>query len=138
MVSKSRRKEGETGFSLLIKGPGIYKLRGLTIKVADVPPTGVPSADGASTEGTPVVSGFFAGLPLALRRHYPGDYILRGGRKRRAADSIRGTGLSASALITAEDARGPAAFIGRKRDGFAIVLTREEGDRKNHLFFSII
>jgi tRNA(Ile)-lysidine synthase len=142
IVSQSPRKEGETGFSLLIKGPGVYKLKGLTIRAFGVPLTGVSSVHGMpgdvpSTGGTPSASGFFAGLPLVLRRYYPGDYIIRGGRKRRAADSIRGTGFSVSTLITAEDARGPVAFIGRRPGGFAIVLTREEKDRENHLFFSI-
>jgi tRNA(Ile)-lysidine synthase len=113
----------ESGFSLLIKGPGVYKLKGLTIR--------------ASPEARAELSGFFAGLPLVVRRNYPGDYILRGGRKRGAAEYIRGTGLPASGLITAEDTRGPAAFIARGRDGFSIVLTREEGNRENRLFFSI-
>jgi hypothetical protein len=45
--------------------------------------------------------------------------------------------LPASGLITAEDARGPAAFIGRLPDGFSIMLTREEEDREDRLFFSI-
>jgi tRNA(Ile)-lysidine synthase len=146
MVSQSRREAGETGFSLLIKGPGVYKLKGLTIRVFSAGSGTDPAGEQASkkanavppTHGTSAASGFFAGLPLVLRRHYPGDYIIRGGKKRRAADSIRGTGLSAAALITAEDTRGPVAFIGRKRDGFAIVLTREEGDRENYLFFSIL
>jgi tRNA(Ile)-lysidine synthase len=125
-VSLALQQEGETGFLLLIKGPGIYKLKGLTIR--------------ASPEDTTVGQrsiGFFAGLPLALRRNYPGDYIIRGGRKHRAAEDIRGKDLQASGLITAEDARGTAAFIGRLEDGFSIVVTREEENRESGLFFSI-
>jgi tRNA(Ile)-lysidine synthase len=157
-ISPGRREKEETGFSLLIKGPGVYKLKGLTIrafsigreptgketaarefaeKASAVPLMGIPSGEDISTGEMPAGLGFFAGLPLALRRYYPGDYIIRGGRKRRAADSLRGTGLAVSALITAADPWGPVAFIVRKRDGFAIVLTREKGDRENHLFFSI-
>ncbi|GHV27367.1 hypothetical protein AGMMS4952_08920 [Spirochaetia bacterium] len=109
----------ESGFSLLIKGPGIYKLKGLTIRVS-------PDVDQSSI-------GFFAALPLVLRQHYPGDFILRGGLKRRAAEYSR----DSTGLITAEDAEGPAAFIGRGRDGFSLVLTREKESRKNRLFFSI-
>jgi tRNA(Ile)-lysidine synthase len=118
----------DSGFLLLIKGPGLYKLKGLTIRA--YPEGNTEAADQRSKV-------FFAGLPLALRRNYPGDYIIRGGRKRRAAEFIRGKGLRASGLITAEDARGPAAFIGRFRDGFSIVLTREEENRESGLFFSI-
>ena len=118
-VSLGLRQEGETGFSLLIKGPGIYKLKGLTIT--------------ASPHRNAELSGFFAELPLALRRNYPGDYIIRGGRKRRAAEYSRGS----TGLITAEDSRGPAAFISRGRDGFSIVLTREDESRENLLSFSI-
>ncbi|GHV75391.1 hypothetical protein AGMMS49942_02120 [Spirochaetia bacterium] len=115
----------ESGFLLLIKGPGIYKLKGLTIRASPEDTAGQRS------------TGFFAGLPLALRRNYPGDYIIRGGRKHRASEYVRGKGLPASGLITAEDARGPAAFIGCGGDGCSIVVTREEENRESGLFFSI-
>jgi tRNA(Ile)-lysidine synthase len=116
----------ESGFSLLIKGPGVYKLKGLIIRV--LPAETVHPTD---------ITGFFAGLPLVLRRIYPEDCIFRGGRKRRGTERARETGCFASSLITAEDAEGSAAFIGYSRDGFRIVLAREDTERENHLFFSI-
>ncbi|MFP3043674.1 tRNA lysidine(34) synthetase TilS [Treponema primitia] len=124
-------RTGETGFSLLIKEPGIYKLKGLTIRAFSGENTALLATE------FPAPPGFFAALPLVLRRNYPEDYIVRGSRKRRGAESVRAIGSTASGLITAEDTGGPAAFIGRGRDGFEIVLTRKEAVRENHLFFSI-
>jgi tRNA(Ile)-lysidine synthase len=117
-------RTGETGFSLLIKEPGIYKLKGLSV--------------GAFSERNTGAAGFFAIPPLAIRKNYPEDYIIQGSRKRRGAESARKAGLPVSGLITAEDSRGPVAFIGKGREGFRIVLVREEEDRKNHLFFSTL
>jgi tRNA(Ile)-lysidine synthase len=131
-----RRQDGENGFSLLIKGPGIYKLKGLTIRVFRKE-TALPMEAGERRSFDQRSIGFFAELPLVLRQHYPGDYLFRGGRKRRVTECIRGTGIRTSGLITAEDRRGTAAFIGREGDGFSIVLTRETENRENHLFFSI-
>jgi tRNA(Ile)-lysidine synthase len=122
----------ESGFSLLIKGPGKYKLQGLAIGV---------SAEGAPETAHPTErSGFFAAPLLVLRRCYPEDCILRGGLKRRGAECAKEAGVPASALITAEDARGTAAFIGQAggRGGFIILLAREDGERQGgSLFVSI-
>ncbi|MDR2079826.1 MAG: tRNA lysidine(34) synthetase TilS, partial [Treponema sp.] len=97
----------ETGFSLLIKEPGIYKLKRLRIR--------------AFSERNTGATGFFAAPPLVIRQNYPEDYIIQGGRKYRGAESARKAGFSVFGLITAEDSRGPVAFIGRGRDGFTIV-----------------
>jgi tRNA(Ile)-lysidine synthase len=113
----------ETGFSLLIKEPGIYKLKRLSIRVFSERNTGA--------------AGFFAVPPLVIRKNYPEDYIIQGNRKRRGAESVRKAGIPVFDLITAEDSRGPVAFIGSGRDGFTIVLAREGEDRENRLFFSI-
>jgi tRNA(Ile)-lysidine synthase len=113
----------ETCFSLLIKEPGIYKLKRLSIKAFSEKNTGA--------------AGFFAAPPLVIRQNYPGDYIIQGSQKRRGAESARKAGFPVFGLITAEDSRGPVAFIGRGQNGFTIVLAREEEDRENHLFFSI-
>jgi hypothetical protein len=123
-ASMTLQQGDETGFLLLIKGPGVYKLKGLTIRAFP--------KENAETPG------FYAAPPLALRQQYPGDYIIRGGRKRRGTECVRGAGISASGLITAEDARGPAAFIGRRQDGQVIVLAREEEARENRLFFHLL
>jgi tRNA(Ile)-lysidine synthase len=107
----------DRGFSLLIKGPGIYKLKWLRVR-----------AFPAATAEPPLPAegpGFFACPPVALRRHCPGDFVIRGGRRRRGRE-LAGGGKD---LITAEDALGPAAFIAGARDGPAAVLAGEDQDR---------
>ncbi|AEF86650.1 tRNA(Ile)-lysidine synthase [Treponema primitia ZAS-2] len=136
----------EKGFSLLIKEPGIYKLKELTIKIlsgAELEnPGSASNEDGKFPAVLPAkVPGFFTGLPLVFRRYYPGDSISRGGRHYRGADITDKAGRAA--LITAYDARGPVAFIGpgRAGPGIGVLLAREEmnqKDRDTSPFFSII
>jgi len=89
-LSKNRPDQGERGFSLLIKEPGLYTLkRRILIKVTD----------GAK-------------LPVVLRDHRAGDRISRGGQKRSLSDILGpGTRLKCRAVITACAAKGPSAFI---------------------------
>jgi tRNA(Ile)-lysidine synthase len=123
-------RSGERGFSLLIKGPGIYKLKRLTVRVFPFE-TGNVGESPFPVEGP----GFFACPPVALRQYYPGDVVLQNGRKR------RGTELgNAAELITAEDVLGPAAFIAGGRGGSAAVLAGEDKNRskqENCLFIII-
>jgi tRNA(Ile)-lysidine synthase len=120
------------GFSLLIKEPGVYKLKGLTIRV-----TGPSVYSGEKAE-----PGFFAGLPLVLRRNYADDYIERGKSKRRAGDVIKKSGApDYTGIISAEDPAGIAAFIGIGRNDCSILLLRQEkgpGVTKDGLFFFTI
>jgi tRNA(Ile)-lysidine synthase len=104
---------GNEGFVLLIKKPGIYKLNGLRIRV-------LPGETGRTVH-TP---SFFARPPVALRRGYPEDFIIRGGRKRRGTELAGGRGL-----VAAEDALGLAAFIAGGRDGSVAVFAGEAGER---------
>jgi tRNA(Ile)-lysidine synthase len=118
---------GERGFSLLIKEPGIYKLKWLRIQAFPGETVEPPSPGGTA--------GFFACPPVALRRCYPGDVVVRRGRSCRGAE-IAG---DATCLIAVEDALGLAAFIAGARDGSVTVLAGEEDDRATHencLFFT--
>jgi len=64
VVKKTGKAVSAAGFSVLIKKPGVYKLKGLTVKASSV------QADSSREE-----TGFFAGFPLALRSS-SGDTIL--------------------------------------------------------------
>jgi tRNA(Ile)-lysidine synthase len=121
-------RHGEGGFSLLIKEPGIYKLKWLRVRAL---PGETGKAGASSAQG----QGFFVCPPVALRRHYPGDFVIRDGHKRRGAEMGR-----AGKLITVEDVLGPVAFINRGRDGSVAVIAGEDGNRaqqENCLFFVV-
>jgi tRNA(Ile)-lysidine synthase len=98
---------GEKGFSRLIKEPGPYKIKGIIVEV-------VPSAGEKKAGGT----GFFAGIPLVLRQFYGDDRIMG-----KALEGSRRSGYTD--MITAEDARGAAAFIGINPAGAAVLMRRE-------------
>jgi tRNA(Ile)-lysidine synthase len=118
------------GFSLLIKGPGVYKLKELRIEVRPFfsPPGGEKNT-------------FTAELPLVFRRNLGDDYILYQGRKRRPGKFRNRPGLpECGDIITAEDVRGPAAFIGLSGNGASVLVTRDERNgesTENGFFFSI-
>jgi tRNA(Ile)-lysidine synthase len=120
-------RRGEGGFSLLIKEPGIYKLKWLCVR----------ALPGKAGERSPSAKGrgFFACPPVALRGQYPGDFVIRNGRKRRGAEMGK-----VGELITVEDALGPVAFINRGRDGSVAVLAGENENREQQetcLFFVV-
>jgi tRNA(Ile)-lysidine synthase len=118
-------RRGNEGFVLLIKKPGIYKLKGLRIRAL--------SGETGKTADAP---GFFARPPVALRRRYPEDFVVRGGRKHRGAELAGG----AQGLIVAEDVLGLAAFIAGGRDGPIAVLAGEAEERaqqENCLFLEV-
>jgi tRNA(Ile)-lysidine synthase len=109
--SKVRQKNGEivlsavkkdnfceSGFSLLIKEPGLYNLYNIGIEIAPVSAEKTCSA---------ISSGFFAGLPLLLRPCFNSDFIENSGRKVKKWD------LTGSRLVCA-DSFGTAAFLGAK------------------------
>jgi len=91
----------ESGFSLLINTPGLYKVKDTTFEVK-------PCCDNGEgeTEG-----GFFAFLPLVLRPAFKEDCINAGGKKITVQDLLKGEGYTGGA-ICAVDRLGAAAFIG--------------------------
>jgi hypothetical protein len=105
------RHHWERGFSLLIKEPGFYTLKGkIHICVKDRSPSGSPEELPSGKTGLHAV--FYAQLPLVFRNHQEGDCIYRGGRKRRFSDILdNGDRSKYTGVITACGAEGPAAFI---------------------------
>jgi len=113
LLSRTRHGAGalapvfsESGFSLLIKEPGLYTLKGISIEVCrDTDMTGN--------------SGFFACLPLVIRRSFNDDFLISGGEKisrRRLKENP----------ASAADKYGTAAFIGRNGVLFARDFSREQ------------
>jgi len=68
VVKKTGKTGFAVGFSVLIKKPGVYKLKGLTVKASSIQAD--LQADSSREE-----TGFFAGFPLVLRSS-SGDTIL--------------------------------------------------------------
>jgi tRNA(Ile)-lysidine synthase len=106
LISPSKKKPSETGFSLLIKEPGLYNLNNISIKVAPK----------ETEQGNK--DGFFAALPLVFRRSFKDDFLVCKGRKIRAN--------AASALISAFDMSGTAAFIKQTEVLFARDMPEEQ------------
>jgi len=98
MSAVKKNNYSETGFSLLIKEPGLYNLYNINIEIASV---------SAEKTCAAISSAFFSGLPLLLRPCFNGDFIENNGRKVRKKD------LKGSRLVCA-DSFGTAAFIGSK------------------------
>jgi len=88
----------ESGFSLLIKEPGVYTLKGITVEVT-------PS----STVTDAGERAFPALLPLVFRRALKGDYIIRNGKKIMAEKAFNAS--RRARLLSAIDRRGTRAFI---------------------------
>jgi tRNA(Ile)-lysidine synthase len=96
------------GFSLLINEAGFYTLKG---EVLGVGKNLSLSIKAGYTQASPN-TGFSATLPVVFRNHRVGDFIYKGGRKRRFSDILNSRERSRyTAIITACDAQGPAAFI---------------------------
>jgi tRNA(Ile)-lysidine synthase len=110
ILSGAAGKTHEAGFSLLIKAPGLYKLKGLTFELL---PVFCPGGG----------EGFFASLPLLVRRSMSGDRLVVRGRKFGPPDLDAGD----SAILCAADASGIAAFIGSGGGGAALLLARGRG-----------
>jgi len=85
----------EKGFSLLIKEPGLYNLKKISIEVGESRESGVP---------VPEKSGFFAALPLVFRRSFKDDFLVCKGKKMTRRNLPKN-------LISAIDRFGTAAFI---------------------------
>jgi tRNA(Ile)-lysidine synthase len=119
IILSREEEEGEEGFSLLIKEPGLYTLKGISIEVKE------PGQDSGLNKGENL---FFAGLPLVFRGVWPGDFPLLKGKR-----SVR-SGAGKARAVCAADAGGPAAliedtrvFFARKaKDGDFFILIRKK------------
>jgi tRNA(Ile)-lysidine synthase len=125
-----RKPAHDGGYALLIKEPGIYRLKGIRAElVFSSAEAEWPPKDGGPEDR----EGFFALLPLVLRRSFRDDCIIQAGRKKYPPPILDDAGASGyTGIITAEDAKGSAAFIGG--DG-KVLLRREKGDAE---FFFIV
>jgi tRNA(Ile)-lysidine synthase len=96
-ISASAKRLSESGFSLLIKEPGLYNLMNIGLEVRSL--------------SEPLQSGdkyfFFSWLPLILRWCCKDDFLFSNGRKITRRDLTK-------ARISAADRMGTAAFIGEK------------------------
>jgi tRNA(Ile)-lysidine synthase len=152
-----RNRTSEAGFSLLIKGPGLYKLnRGVGCE-SGIGETALfrvsgrrespaaPWIDGPGGPGGGERRVFFAALPLALRAAQGDDRVLWKGKRIALRDlalgesddtgSREGRPLNRGCLdtVVAQDAAGPAAFIRLSPTG-AVILWRREIPPNGELF----
>ena len=123
LLSRVRRDCSETGFSLLIKKPGLYNLKRIRFEVRET----------AEVEAAALEDGVFcACLPLVFRRRFKDDFLYSGGRK------ITGRDLAKN-MISAVDRFGTAAFIEaenlirrdfslRMNDGHDICIVKVSGN----------
>jgi hypothetical protein len=108
----------EEGFSLLIKAPGFYTLKGVSFELRRA---GAAGNDHAEQDV------FFASLPLCVRPGFPEDALGGEGSPDSSGRSGRvspGDFRGGSPVLTAADAEGIAAFLSfRKKAGGAGVVT---------------
>jgi tRNA(Ile)-lysidine synthase len=135
IVSSGVKDCSEEGFSLLIKEPGIYKLKEYPLTLQCLPPEEKTSRTLERMTG----GNFRAGLPLVLRPSRPEDRIggVKGFSLRKALDRACCSEYTGS--ITAEDSWGTVAFIGIGRDGAAVIADRNGNDSgRREDFFSFV
>jgi tRNA(Ile)-lysidine synthase len=105
ILSPPKAAVSESGFALLIKEPGLYKLKRVTIEVK---PGLYREAEGAGPEAEPPRRpGFFACLPLLVRPVLGGDCVVKGGRR-----LVPAGGTKNPELLSVLDRRGIAAITG--------------------------
>lgn len=130
MVTPGKVPAPEEGFALLIKRPGIYRLKGLFVEVI---PSLTAEGEPPGQEDMKIIRCFFSGFPLVLRRGFQNDCIINTKQKGRPSFILdREEASRYTDIIVAEDAKGPAAVIGV--DG-KVLFRREEGDAE---FFFIV
>ena len=108
ILSPGDNRTREAGFSLLIKAPGLYKLKGVTLELS---PEFHPERETA---------GFFVFLPMIVRRSFSSDRLVRETRK----SGLSGLKPGKSTVLCAVDASGIAAFISVDLRGCALVSGR--------------
>ena len=134
--SRPRNQTGKKhrGFSLLIKEAAFYTLKGEVFGAGK----NLSLFIKAGCSQTPLNAGFSARLPLVFRNHRAGDFIYKGGRKRRFSDMLNSAERSRYAgIITACDAHGPAAFIAIGKDVTVISRDETQGGIRCYSFFEL-
>jgi tRNA(Ile)-lysidine synthase len=124
ILSPRDNRTREAGFSLLIKAPGLYKLKGVTLEL---------SPEFHSETGA---AGFFVFLPMIVRQRFSSDRLVRETRK----TGISGLKSGKPPVFCAADASGIAAFISIDLRGGLLVSSRpgkpEAGKRRGSGEFS--
>jgi tRNA(Ile)-lysidine synthase len=118
ILSRVRKEFYESGFSLLIKEPGLYNLKKTSIEVS------------AADASLPQNGGFLAGLPLVFRRSFNSDFIVCNGKKTRRRNLEKN-------LISAVDVFGAAAFIGKAGLLSARDLPLQDGGNQMFYFVTV-
>jgi tRNA(Ile)-lysidine synthase len=103
VLSAVKKAVFESGFSLLIKEPGLYNLKGIGIEVR---PFFEPEKQSDTSHDTRC--SFSAGFPLVFRPGFKDDSLVSAGKKIMCGDLAKGL------IISAVDRFGTAAFIGLK------------------------
>jgi len=125
VLAVKKKEYYERGFSLLIKEPGLYNLKNISIEVqrsckvqqsCTVSPFSARNEEGA----------FTAALPLVFRRSFKDDFFIANGKK------TQGFKNAACRQLSAVDVFGTAAFIGPY--GLTAAKDRFENERE---FFSV-
>ena len=113
----------ESGFSLLIKQPGLYILKGINIEVRPFSKFHAPGLSGHSC--------FYASLPFVLRPCFKDDFFVSAGRITRLQNLIK---TRRQNFVSVVDSYGTAAFIGPK----GILLGRDAPPPEAGEVFSVL
>jgi hypothetical protein len=113
---------GERGFSILINKPGVYELK---VKISEE--LFIDCGIHAGAEAVGSLGASYAHYPVVFRNYRGKDRIKRGNHTWSLSGALdRNVNTGYTMIITAEDAEGPAAFIGTGRDGNLLVIGRED------------
>ena len=123
VLSRSGGEFYERGFSLLIKEPGLYNLKMISVEVRPCCKERFVSGDALSGEG----GGFFAALPLVFRRSFKDDFLVSSGKKTAGKDLAKNS-------ISAVDVFGTAAFTGSA----GVLFTRDfPAEGRDYVFYFV-
>jgi tRNA(Ile)-lysidine synthase len=120
-ISAKKPRPSETGFALLIKTPGLYTLKKVTITVS-------AASDGEAPQG------FYALLPLALRPALRDDRLESGAR---SGAKKRPQLAGGRKVWSAVDRLGVAAFISRGEILARREIPADDVRRESHILYRI-
>jgi len=115
VLTAGKKGVSESGFSVLIKEPGFYNLKKVSIEVC-------PSC------GIGMENSFYALLPFVLRKSFKDDFLVSGGKKTARRNLAKN-------LISAVDADGTAAFIGSR--GIVLFARDTPQERDDQKFYYV-